>query len=643
MDLRLAVFNAAREGKLKLLQKLLGGRSREERQRLAAGPGGAEGPPLLIAARHGHREVVEYLLDHCGARVGAGGPVRFDGETIEGAPPLWAAAAAGHLPVVRSLLERGACVNQTTLTNSTPLRAACFDGHLAVVRYLVGERGADLEVANRHGHTCLMISCYKGHAEIARYLLERGADVNRRSLKGNTALHDCAESGSLEILRLLLGCRARMERDGYGMTPLLAASVTGHANIVEFLIRGALEGERPCSPDTEEGEGEEEPGRPRVHCTQEAAVEALELLGATLVDKKHDLLGALKHWRRAMELRHQGGQSLSKPEPRQPVLAYDYSREVSTMEELESLVTDPDEMRMQALLIRERILGPSHPDTSYYIRYRGAVYADSGNFERCVNLWKYALEMQQGNLEPLSPMTASSFLSFAELFSYVLQDRSKGTLGTQLGFSDLMGVLSKGVREVERALLHRKDPVADASQFTKALAIILHLVFLLEKVECAPEQEHQKRQTIYRLLKCSPRGKNGFTPLHMAVDKDTTTVGRYPVGKFPSLHVVNLLLECGADPDSRDYDNNTPLHVAARNNCPLIMSALMEAGAHMDATNAFKQTAYELLDEKQLTKAMMQPFNYITLQCLAARALDKHKIPYKGFIPEELEAFIELH
>uniref|UniRef100_A0A8C4Q7F2 Uncharacterized protein n=1 Tax=Eptatretus burgeri TaxID=7764 RepID=A0A8C4Q7F2_EPTBU len=174
----MSVFNAARDGKLRLMQRLLRDKPTSE---------------------------------------------VFDGETIEGAPPLWAASAAGHLSVVKALLSHGASVNNTTLTNSTPLRAACFDGHLDIVKYLV-EHHADLEVANRHGHTCLMIACYKGHRDIARYLLERGADVNRKSVKGNTALHDCAESGSLEIMKMLLKYKARMEKDGYGMTPLMAAS-----------------------------------------------------------------------------------------------------------------------------------------------------------------------------------------------------------------------------------------------------------------------------------------------------------------------------------------------------------------------------------------------------------------------------------
>jgi len=67
--------------------------------------------------------------------------VIFDGETIEGAPPLWCAAAAGHLNIVKLLVKEGAVVNSTTKTNSTPLRAACFDGHYEIVKYLV-EHGA---------------------------------------------------------------------------------------------------------------------------------------------------------------------------------------------------------------------------------------------------------------------------------------------------------------------------------------------------------------------------------------------------------------------------------------------------------------------------------------------------------------------
>ncbi|XP_028661105.1 protein fem-1 homolog C [Erpetoichthys calabaricus] len=616
MDLKTAVFNAARDGKLRLLQKLLESKPREELCKLMTEKtNGAT--PLLMAARYGHLDLVEYLLEYCQAPVELGGSVNFDGETIEGAPPLWAASAAGHLKVVQSLLDHGASVNNTTLTNSTPLRAACFDGHLDIVRYLV-EHQADLEVANRHGHTCLMISCYKGHREIAQYLLEKGADVNRKSVKGNTALHDCAESGSLEIMKMLLKYCAKMEKDGYGMTPLLSASVTGHTNIVDFLTQ---------HPQTSKME----------------RINALELLGATFVDKKRDLLGALKYWKRAMEMRYSDSSNvLLKPEPKQLIMAYDYAKEVNSIDELDNLIADPDEMRMQALLIRERILGPSHPDTSYYIRYRGAVYADSGNFERCINLWKYALDMQQCNLDPLSPMTASSLLSFAELFSFMLQDRAKGLLGTSVSFDDLMGILCKSVLEIERAVKHTLT-VLDPAQLSKALSIILHLICLLEKVACTNEQDHFKKETIYRFLKLRPSGKNGYSPLHLAVDRNTTCVGRYPVCKFPSFQVTSILLECGADVNCRDDDNNSPLHVAAFNNQPDIMNLLIASGAHFDSTNSFKQTACDLLDEKEVAKNLIQPINHTTLQCLAARVIVKHNLFYRGQIPQKLEAFVILH
>lgn len=295
-----------------------------------------------MACRNGHLEIVDYLLTKCNADVEKVGSVSFDGEPIEDAPPLWCAAAAGHLSIVKMLVRHGANVNSTTRTNSTPLRAACFDGHFEIVKYLI-RHGADFEVANRHGHTCLMIACYKGHFKIAQYLLSLKAEVNRCSVKGNTALHDCAESGSLEILQLLLKHGATMKTDYYGMTPLLAASVTGHLPIVEHLI-----------------------SLPSV--CRKSRIDALELLGATYVDKKIDMVSALALWRRAMEDRNQ--------EPKipkvvmEPIPAYEYVTEVTTIEDLEELGLDPDEMRMQALVIRQRILGITHPDTSYYIRFR---------------------------------------------------------------------------------------------------------------------------------------------------------------------------------------------------------------------------------------------------------------------------------
>ncbi|XP_060651199.1 LOW QUALITY PROTEIN: protein fem-1 homolog CG6966 [Drosophila nasuta] len=678
MDHKFIVFNAARDNNLPQLKAALYNKSAPEMATLISSKvNGAT--PLVIACRNGHYDIVEYLLTKCRANVEQVGSISFDGEPIEDAPPLWCAAAAGHLGIVKMLVRRSANVNSTTRTNSTPLRAACFDGHYEIVKYLV-HHGADFEVANRHGHTCLMIACYKGHYRIAQYLLSLNADVNRCSIKGNTALHDSAESGSLQILQLLLKHGATMDVDYYGMTPLLAASVTGHMPIVEHLIT------LPC-------------------VSRVARIDALELLGATYVDKKRDMAVALTLWRRALEERAQTPRIYKKLQ--EPVPAYELVTEVTTIEELEELVLDPDEMRMQALVIRQRILGPTHPDTSYYIRFRGAHYADAGRFDRCIELWSYALTMQQKILQPLSPMTQSSLLSFAELFSFMLVEAGRllprGRIVPPIEADGMLTIFHKAVLEVERGQaftlqhqqlesmsnagskplmqspssssnsssssssssasssssssssssttllsVHQHDCNHDPNALSRTLVSALHigclLSSLLDSESFCPDMRRQVMDALFRLNRLKVHVRSGRTALHYACYREGTLVGRYPSCQFPSASLAKALLEVGADPNEVDDAGNTPLHLAATLEPYVepLAHTLLEGGAHLDTKNDAGETFESLLAPTLLHK-IIDPMKYTSLACLAARTIKKHGIKYEETVPAALYEFIELH
>ncbi|XP_013169866.1 PREDICTED: protein fem-1 homolog CG6966 isoform X3 [Papilio xuthus] len=601
--------------------------------------------PLVIACRNGHYDVAEYLIERCKADIEQPGSVTFDGETIEGAPPLWCAAAAGHMPLVRLLVRAGANVNSTTRTHSTPLRAACFDGHYDIVKFLV-ENGADIEIANRHGHTCLMIACYKGHIRIAKYLLSLNADVNRKSVKGNTALHDCAESGSLHILKMLLGHGATMDVDSYGMTPLLAASVTGHTHIVEHLI------------SAEQG-----------LVSRQQRIDALELLGATYVDKKRDMVGALALWKRAMDDRFpaDGSDPIPKPKDIPRIEAYDYAVEPSDAQQLEEILADPDAMRMQALVIRERILGPAHPDTSYYVRYRGAVYADAGRFARCRQLWHHALDMQRAVLPPLSPLTQSSLYSFAELFSYMLAERARpplrGRIVPPVLFEDIEPVFKKTLSEIERgsALLQSRlslDREQTLGTLQRVLVISLHLAALcarlLDHNDCSEHDRRNIEKAVYSLVKLDIKVRQGRSALHIACSAEGARSRGGSGAWLPAPGdaqpccgaLVALMLRLGAAPDARDADGNTPLHLACKlNPCPKgVVRALLAHGAHIDTVNYEGETPEEILKASQQSlSSIVNPLQYTSLKCLAARTVKNYKLPYRHVVPQCLHSTIITH
>ncbi|XP_017758319.1 PREDICTED: protein fem-1 homolog CG6966 isoform X1 [Eufriesea mexicana] len=626
MDIKNIIFTTAREGRLKLLMELLEHVKKDDVVKLVSTTS-HDTTPLVIACRNGHYDVAEYLIEKCGANVNQPASVMFNGEVIERAPPLWCAAAAGHLALVKLLVKNGAHVNATTKTDSTPLRAACFDGQLDIVRFLVAH-GADIEIANHHGHTNLMIACYKGHIKIVNFLLALKADVNRKSIKGNTALHDCAEGGFLEVVKVLIKHGAKMNVDSYGVSPLLTAAATGHKHIVDYFISISN------------------------LVSRQEYINALELLGATYVDKYRDMIGALEYWKQAMDKRYRCKPVIPKPLPLPVVVDYEFAWEITDSDELDGLLSDLDAMRMQALVIRGRILGPTHPDTSSYIRFRGVAYANSGLFSRCIELWNYALDIKQSMLGPLDPMIESLLFSFNELFSYMICKQSKGQTVLSAQREEFLRVFKKAVFEAKRGreLLDKGSAREhDITCFNKILVTTLHLASLLtlEMPEEDTAQHTALHKTLYELVQI--KDNNDRNVLHLAFSERNTVLKIGPKClscKFPSSNLIKALLRVGADVSAVDTAGNTVLHLAAMfHPSPDLITILLDAGAHIDTVNKMDSTFESLMRNKRLYGSTIlqvcNPVKYVTLTCLAARVVKKvHDI---NSVPAQLQAFVEMH
>ena len=521
------VYQFARDGCSVHLTDLLKRLKTEQRKTALETKAKHEGhfvTPLIIAAHYGEVNSVKILLEY-GADIEARGTLKTGYEVIEGCTPLWAAADAGRLGVVRLLIERNADVDGKTSTDSTPLRVAAHEGHLAVVRCLV-ESGADVNARTQYKGTPIMAACDYGHLNIITYLINKGAFVDLQSTGGDTALHIAAEGGHLEVVSQLLALGASQLPNNQGLTPLLYACDYCSIEIVEYLIK-------------------------RPECTKKQRIAALELLGATIANhKSRDIKKAFSYMKRGMEMRYEDPVNPLLKKKMEPVEAYQNRKESQTLEELALLEGDDHAIGMEGLIIRERILGSDNLAILYEIRYRGAVLADSEEYELCFGLWKRAMEKSMNNDVSIIRYLHSYTSTFVKM---VKRRKLLRPNFIEDAFETLVAASEKRTEQSQEG--HGNEEQEDTVYY----ALYLLMIYTKVKVQNATMTDF-----LQRFLRLNPSCNDGNTLLHLAA-WHKTPIKEYNVRgvcKLPCVETMKLILHAGCDVNAVNTEGNTPLHLA---------------------------------------------------------------------------------
>ena len=529
------VYQAARDGSSNLTDLLK--RQKPEQRKTALETKIKDGShfvtPLIIAAHNGHLNSVKILLGY-GADIEARGTLKIGNEVAEGCTPLWGAAAADHLDVVKLLLEQNADVDSKISTGSTPLRVAAHEGHLDIVKCLV-DRGADVNARNYTADYNEESTPVVGQFW-SSYFRDTNNYLTQQYKVGRTALHDAVERGHLKIVSELMALGASQLPNGLGLTPLLYACDECSIEMVEHIIN-------------------------RPEFTKEQRIDALELLGATIAnDKSRDIKKAFSYMKRGMEMRYEDLAHPLLKKKMEPVEAYQNRKESQTLEELALLEGDDLAIGMEGLIIRDRILGPDNPANLQTIRHRGAVLADSEEYELCIGLWQRAMEKA---LDCDFPIIEDLELLPA-LFGEILQ---KGKILRPNFIQDVFEILvAASEKQTEKRMSKNLQERQENEELEKTLYCALYLLVIYIKVK---GQNANMIDFLQRFLLLHPLTNDGNTLLHLVAWHETPFFSfkqeiLRSVCKLPCIETMKLILHAGCNVNAVNTEGNTPLHLAGK-------------------------------------------------------------------------------
>jgi ankyrin repeat protein/predicted Ser/Thr protein kinase len=140
---------------------------------------------------------------------------------------LLQAVAGGNVMAVKSLLAKGANVNESDREGTSPLMLASERNAPAPMVEALLAAGAQVDAVDAQGRSSLYRASVAGEVDAMRILLDHQANVNLRAKDFSTPLLEAVTHGRLEAARLLIERGADVDLgDSTNTTPLMAAAVT---------------------------------------------------------------------------------------------------------------------------------------------------------------------------------------------------------------------------------------------------------------------------------------------------------------------------------------------------------------------------------------------------------------------------------
>ncbi|XP_063909989.1 protein phosphatase 1 regulatory subunit 12B isoform X4 [Zophobas morio] len=229
----------------------------------------------------------------------------------------------------------------------------------------------------------------------------------------------------------------------------------------------------------------------------------------------------------------------------------------------------------------------------------------AGDKEEVLRLLDNGADINTANVDGLTALHQACIDDNSEMVEFLVDHGADVNRGDNEGWTPLHATASCGFLYIAKYLIEKGANVAavnndgelpiDIAECQK-MEDLLNEEIKKRGIDCEAARNEEKRimlQDAKEWLSTKspmvdePHPKNGATALHVAAAKGYTDV-------------MKLLLQCGADIDSQDFDGWTPLHAAAHWGHKDACQILAENLSDMDAKNYVGQTPFDLADTDML-------------------------------------------